>query len=337
MKFYLLIFSFLISTYSFSQEKENQRVHSFIDSTINLLKEKSLYADRVNWKKVKKQAHSLAKNTNDINETFEAIRYAFSSLEDSHGMIRLGKQEFRLEGKDLPKQDSIITAEIMKGPRIVVRKMGDIGYVKVPHMPLISQAQINKYANMLNDSICKLTNLGIKGWVIDLRLNAGGNFRPMLAGLNSILCDISLGSFVNNKGDNIDSFEIRNKQLFLNGKQEVEIKNPCSATCNLPAAVLIGSSTGSSGEVTAIALTSRENTKFFGERTFGFANSTQGFYLDKKNAYFLLTTAQIKNGTRKAFDHWLQPDFTFQYSYNPDIEKDQLVDEAIKWLEKKIQ
>jgi carboxyl-terminal processing protease len=330
MKSSLIIFGLFISLSCFSQEK--QEVKTFVDSALTLLKEKSLYADRVNWKKVKKQSHRLAKNAQTIEESFEAIQYAFSSLKDHHGMMRLGKKEFRLEGEGMPKQDSLITSIIMKGPKIVIRKMGDVGYVKIPHMPLTTQTQIDKYANMLNDSVCRLSNLGVKKWIIDLRLNAGGNFRPMLAGINSLLCDMALGSFVNNKDKMTDSFEISGKQLFINGKQEVSIKNSCVTSCDQPVGVLLGSSTGSSGEVTAIALTSRANTKFFGERTFGFANSTQGFYLAGKKAYFLLTTAQLKNGKGKAFDHWLEPDFKFQHAYNPDVEKDQLVDEALKWL-----
>ncbi|MBD1208285.1 MAG: hypothetical protein H9535_07645 [Ignavibacteria bacterium] len=247
-------------------------------------------------------------------------------------MLRVNKHEFRLTNHHIPKQDSLIVTELSKGPRIVIQRHGEIGYVRIPHMPFVEQTQIDKYANMLNDSVCKVSSVGVKAWIVDLRMNAGGNFRPMLAGIASLLCDGILGGFVNSDGKTSEVFELRNGQLFINDNQEVTVSRIFKQNCQLPMAVLIGSSTGSSGEVTAIVLTGRSTTKFFGQPTFGMANSTQGFYLSNKQIYILLTTAQLKNSKGKKFNNRVLPDQTFKHSIQLNLENDKLVEVAEKWL-----
>lgn len=331
--FLCFLFGVLVSTSNVCAQAPQpaREIAVVLDSMINLLKEKSLYSPRVNWDNVRQQAHVLAAGKENIEQAREAFQFIFSSLQDTHGMLQIGQHAFRVPGNGAPVQDSIIVKELYKGPRIVVKRWGNMGYVRIPHMPMVTQQQIDRYANMLNDSICRMSS-GVKAWIVDLRMNAGGNFRPMVAGIASLLCDGIWGSFIDYHGGVSGVFELRDGQLYLDGKQEAWVTKSCERTCAVPMAVLLGTSTGSSGEVAAVALSGRENTTFFGQPTFGFTNSTQGFFLANKQVYLLITTAQLRNRKGKVFDSRVLPDFSFDYPFQLDLEKDQLINEARNWL-----
>lgn len=310
-------------------------IKKHVDSVLMIMQHQSLYTKKVNWNKVRNTAYSLAKNAGTIEDTYSALVYAFSQLKDYHGQIRIGKSEsFQLKNPAKERQDTNMLKELFSvPPRIVVTKIGDYGYIRVPHMSPLSDSAVNKAATRLKDSICKLNTGVIKGWIVDLRVNVGGNFRPMIGGLALLFCDGLIGHFVNNKGEVNDSWEIRNGQMFVSGRQAAKVQSSCSVNCGLPVAVLIGPSTGSSGEITAISFSSRSNTRFFGERSAGYANSTQGFYVAGKRIYMLLTTALVKNNKGKKFNHFIDPDVKFTSAIQLNKIEDELVLKSVQWLQ----
>lgn len=305
-----------------------------VDSVLLILQQKSLYTKKVNWEKVRKTTYSLLKNPQSIEDTYEALVYAFSQLKDYHGLIRVGKNaEFRLKDPAENRQDTNMLKELFsKPPRIVIAKLGDYGYIRVPHMNPITEEGINKLANRVNDSICKLKSGGIKGFIVDLRVNVGGNFKPMIGGLASLFCDRTLGYFVNNSGKVIDSWKIKGGQMYLGETQAAKTQNSCSIDCSLPVAVLIGPSTGSSGEITAISFTSRPKTRFFGERSAHYANATDGFYVGSKRIYMLLTIALVKNSKGKLYNHFIDPDVRYPSKIQLNKIEDDLVKKSMEWL-----
>lgn len=305
-----------------------------VDSVLLILQQKSLYAKKVNWEKVRKTTYSLLKNPQNIEDTYEALTYAFSQLKDYHGQIRVGKnQTFSLKNPAKERQDTNMLKELFsKPPRIVIAKLGEFGYIRVPHMNPLAEDEINKLASRVSDSICKLNKGVVKGWIVDLRVNVGGNFKPMIGGLASLFCNGTLGYFVNNSDKIDDSWQIKNGQMFLGEIQAAKTQPSCSVDCSLPVAVLIGPSTGSSGEVTAISFTSRPNTRVFGERSVGYANSTQGFYVGGKRIYMLLATALIKNNKGKIFNHFIDPDVLYPSTIQLNKIEDDLVLKSLEWL-----
>ena len=72
-----------------------------------------------------------------------------------------------------------------------------IGYVKVPPCFNVDADKDQHFADTIRKQIRKLdTEKMIKGWVVDLRQNTGGNMWPMLAGLNALMKDGTVGYFV---------------------------------------------------------------------------------------------------------------------------------------------
>ena len=313
-------------------------VKQYIDSSLLIMQQHSLYTKSVNWKKIRSQTYLKAGQAQTINDAYEALTWAFAQLKDYHGMIRIGTNEaFRVKNP-LPdnRQDTVMLSQLFKSPpKVVIAKIGNYGYIRVPHMPQLSETGINKAANDLKDSVCKLNGLGVQGWIVDLRVNVGGNFRQMIGGLAALFCNRQLGTFKDYKGNATESWRVEGGQMFIGNTQGAKVANACEVGCNLPVAVLIGPSTGSSGEITAISFSSRPNTFFFGERTAGYANSTQGFFVGGKSVYMLLTTALASNSKGKLFNHLVEPDVVADAKINLDTITDELVKRVAEWLRQK--
>jgi carboxyl-terminal processing protease len=338
LKISTLAFILSLSSICTTSAQVPDSVKHFIDSTLSVMQRHSLYAKKVNWKKIRQATFTKANHAQTINDTYNALTWAFSQLKDYHGLIRIGNSvPFGLNNPvpDNRKDTNMLKVLFQSPPKIVITKIGNYGYIRVPHMPQLLEASINRAANGLKDSVCKLNSLGVAGWIIDLRVNVGGNFRQMLGGLGPILCSRQLGTFVDKNGNKLESWRIENGQMFVGNTQGAAVLNPCTVDCNLPVAVLIGPSTGSSGEITAISLSSRPNTRFFGERTAGYANSTQGFYVgSNNNIYILLTTALAVNNKGKLFNHFIDPDEVVNAKIDLNQISDDLINHALKWLEK---
>ena len=144
---------------------------------------------------------------------------------------------------------------------------GNIGYIQVPGIQAWG-AKVNEYAQMISDSICALHDRKVKAYIIVLRLNGGGQLAAMLGGLNKILGDNYLGGGVDLAEKETQHFEIRASNFYLNDFQLTHIKNECySDLSKIPAVVLIGPVTRSSGSITAVAFKGRANTYIIGEAT----------------------------------------------------------------------
>ena len=73
----------------------------------------------------------------------------------------------------------------------------NIGYIMVPGFNSANKEIANNFAEKIQNMIKKLdSENNIKGWVVDLRKNTGGNMYPMIAGLGSLVGEGNLGYFV---------------------------------------------------------------------------------------------------------------------------------------------
>ena len=75
-----------------------------------------------------------------------------------------------------------------------------IGYIKISGFSY-TDSLCNAFALRLQQIIKEIDNNNLKGWIIDLRNNTGGNMWPMLLGIGPIIGDGTAGYFVNDKKD----------------------------------------------------------------------------------------------------------------------------------------
>lgn len=315
-----------------AQVVDSIRLH--IDSCLSVLQENSLYANLVNWPQTRAQVFEKAKSATTKSETFEALKIAFNALGDKHAAYYQYDDEYKLSNAELMNRysDSLKTAWT-RGPRIDGKMIGDIAYFSVPFMGANKQEQIDWYANWLYNEVAQLQKQNPKGWIIDLRLNGGGNIRPILTGLAMFFGDGVVSYYINKNGKASDEAAFSKGDFLMDGKIQATIKNKIASIANAKVAVLIGAGTASSGEITAAVFSKRSNTILLGDSTAGLANATNGFVFNNNKNYFLISTACIANRRKKPFPETIQPNLFIRGNdaFN-DISNDTTVKKAIEWL-----
>lgn len=188
------------------------------------------------------------------------------------------------------------------------RRLPDaIGYLQIPGFT--APGQETAYAATGNTSVATIDAPPTCGWVIDLRLDTGGSYSPMVTAFGPILGN---GAFVGWRyGDDRqswvtyedgritdDDYEVSN---YL-GEQTYDLQRPSP-----PVAVLTGPLTASAGEVAALAFVGRPSTRLFGEPTAGLTTANQSFALFD-GAILALSTSAMTDRTGATHPDGIQPD-----------------------------
>lgn len=326
----LLLISF--STTGIAQLPDSIKAH--IDSSLLILKQHSLYADRVNWNDIQQKVYDSATSATTKAETFAALTIAFKTLGDKHAAYYQYDDEYRIDNSELMARysDSIKVAW-SRGPGVISRVINEVAYINIPFMGVNKQQDIDKYANWIYDAVIALQAKKPAAWIIDLRLNGGGNIRPMLTGLAMFFKDGIVSYYIDRDGKATDEAAFSKGDFMIDGAKQATIKNKVAAFKPVKVAVLIGPGTASSGEGVAVVFRQRKNTRLFGERSAGLANATNGFVFNNNNAYFLISTAYIGDKQKKILPESVMPDVLIKGNDAfGDIENDIVVKEALKWL-----
>ncbi len=335
-KLALLVVLLSCSLLSVAQLPDSIKQH--IDTSLNILKHNSLYAKKVDWNKIQQSVHAVAENAKakTKSDTFEALKIAFDALGDKHAAYYQYDHQYRLPNKELEvRQSDSLKAGWKMGARIVNKMIGEVAYVSIPYMGVNKQADIDKYANWVYDAVADLSRKNPKAWIIDLRLNGGGNIRPMLGGLGMFFEDGIVSYYIDRNGKTEDEAAFKNGDFTIDGKVQANIKTKIPAIKPKKIAVLIGPGTGSSGEGVAVVLQQRQDTKLFGTKSAGMANATNGFVFADDKAYFLISVASIGNKSKKVMPEFVMPNVEIKKLESfGNLPEDPTVKAAIAWLAK---
>ncbi|MCR6721820.1 MAG: S41 family peptidase [Chitinophagaceae bacterium] len=281
----------------------------------------------------RKRELDVAKNITDAEAIVIEV---FSQLKDNHGMYGGIDTSYKYKRTSAERFFSPAILEEYKKPRDVKTMMlsGNIAYYKMPAVIVGSDTvQMRYWANRLTDSLCKLEQQLPAAYIIDLRMNNGGNIEPMWQALKGLIGEENKTIMVDAYGkivpEDMDSASLLYRATAIPDRS-------CTFRKNMKVAVLVGPGTASSGEIIAASFTTRKQTRLFGERTIGVANVTQGFILQNKG-YLLLTVAYIASKKKKPMTEGIiQPNEyvkseTDNYTHP---EQDPTVLAALKWLTK---
>ncbi|WP_295672956.1 S41 family peptidase [uncultured Mucilaginibacter sp.] len=309
-------------------------VKTFLDTVITIIHAEALNKDSVNWDTLKKEVFHKAGSARNIKDLVPSIRYIFDKLHDAHGAIiykgiPYGAHKLR------PQYSNELMAQVTKLgiPKLKVRVLNhNYGYVLIPAITADFN-EVNKYAQEIKDSICSIDPKKVKGWIIDLRLNPGGNMWPMLGGIGSLIGDHQAGSFVNNKGETLHTWSIKNGDAYYDTTRLTWTTGKCLAkNKKYKIAVLIGPITQSSGEAIAISLKGRPRTMFFGENTGGYTTANITNIL-KYGCTLLVASSEEADRNNKAYNQFVKPDISIPGGDDfTDIEKDEKLKAALSWL-----
>ena len=325
-----LLTTMVLSGTVFSQKPE---LISVIDSSLQIMKANSVNKSKVDWNLLRKKAFAKAKNAENGYQLGDVFRMILKETNDFHGAIFVGDSTFRWIRKERIISDSIKN-EWKKGVFLQSKILtGNVGYIRVPFMLFEKRAELDKKAQILNDTLCSLLSRNIKGIVLDLRLNGGGAMYPMMLGLKQILGEDQIGSFTS--GD-LDRWLLKNNCFYL----DTMLMNCIVPKCNfsaktIPVAVVMGPATGSSGEFLAISFKGRNNTIFIGEKTAGYITANEGFKIND-TVSILISTSYGKDRKGRIYSQALSPDIYSKDEDNfNDIDHDKKVIRASKWIQAK--
>lgn len=330
-------------------QAEDPAVRGYVDEAVEILRKHALNAGRVDWDAVSAEAHRMAAGARSKPAAYPAIRYLLRSLDDNHSFLQLRPELAAAETQAGSAQPAGAShddgAEVgsraasafarRPGPEFAMleRPVAKIAYAFMPQ-----GMRDDAFATSFQQALGEQHRAGACGWILDLRGNGGGNVWPMVAGLGPLLGDGEHGGSVGPGGRRYVTL-YRDGAAILrepDGKEIVASRvagDPVRLDPLPPVAVLIDRSTGSSGEMIAIAFHGRSQTRSFGERTYGASTSTEGFPLSD-GANLVVATAVMADPAGKIFDAGLTPDESFPApASRPDRADDVVLQRAAAWLE----
>ena len=262
-----------------------------------------IYSGSDEWKSTYEECLKMIENAESYEDTYPAIKKALSVGGGKHSML-------------MTKSESQDTTESYDEVLPTVSLSGDIAVIKLPDFLGTAEAG-RKYAKVAEDFIHENRDK-IKGVVLDLRGNTGGDMGPMATAVSSLLPDGELMYYhyrsydvpVTLKDGVISNAGTGGKSLYPDEKLKV------------PVAILTDGMTASSGEALTLCFRGLENVKTFGAPTAGYT-SVNMLYSLYDGAQMYLTVAFDKARTGEIFK---------ETSIEPDVATDSPLEAALEWL-----
>lgn len=302
-----------------------------LDITLQTMEQNSMYKNEVNWEDFKKMAYRKTHGISDLDALLLTYPDFFKALNDFHGGIQYKSQFITWHaGKPVATPNPAIDSALQSEPKIMARRWGDIVYYRVlgattKNLPYVTQ--------MLSDTLCTVEPATAKGWILDLRLNTGGNVWFNLASLAGLIGNGNIGGFVTSDATINTTHEIRNGKAYGNG-QYYEVPSPRCATpgSSVPVVLLTGPHTASSAEALLLAFKGRDNTLVIGEATAGFVTSNNTYPLGE-DLTLVLATGFMKDKFNHVYRGPIEPDVIIKGGDNfKQLENDLKIIKALAWL-----
>ncbi|MBX0289391.1 S41 family peptidase [Hymenobacter sp. HSC-4F20] len=311
-------------------------VQTFLDKSLTLLETYSLERGSVNWPQLRQAVYQKVQGAQSVRELLPVYPYVFEQLQDDHGWLTYKGKTYKWRNPArTPYANAAVKEALAKKPGVLVKMLpGRIGYVQLPGINAGGSLQaMRDAANVVQDSLCRINPDKAKAWIIDLRLNDGGAMAPMLAGIAPIIGDGYLGGFVDKDGKPDQQWYLKQGNFYLDTMRITTLQNRCPVRrTNQPVAVLLSGLTASSGEIVAISLKGRPNTRFFGEPTYGATTANESYQISG-TAYLTIAGTQETDRNKVVYRPNVAPDVLIPGGDNfTDFRQDAKVAAALKWL-----
>ena len=272
-------------------------------NALSTIDKNGIFAGNDEWKSTYNECLKMIENAKSYDDTYDAIRKALSVGGGKHSML-------------MTKSESQDTTESYDEVLPTVSLDGDIAIIKLPDFLGTAEAG-QKYAKVAEDFIHENRDK-IKGVVLDLRGNTGGDMGPMATAVSSLLPDGELVYYhyrsydvpVTLKNGVVSNAGTGGKSLYPEEK------------LNVPVAILTDDMTASSGEALTLCFRGLENTRTFGAPTAGYT-SVNMLYNMYDGAQMYLTVAFDKARTGEIFK---------ETPIEPDVATGSPLEAALEWL-----
>ena len=307
----LVLIFFLISSCGPRQIKNKEDLRKVTNEILHLVKENSIVKDSINFPEFEAEIANQIDNIQHISEANFVILRIFKTL-NKYGDYH----SFYMNKNDSDQYLSEKAKILMPSSKLI---KNSIGLLVVPTHLSMNKKENSSYADTLRTQIQNMDESHkIKGWIIDLRSNSGGNMWPMIAGLNPLISDGIVGYFVSSKERTPWYSNSKNPQNIPKIENQYKVNNLKNKI-----AILVGEKTASSGEMTAISMIGNKNSKSFDSITSGYTTAN-GNYKLSNGASISLASSYCEDVNKKKYLGNIKPDV--------EVDDDKIFDEAVKWI-----
>jgi C-terminal processing protease CtpA/Prc len=301
----------------------------YVLDALDVMQSRSMRKNIIDWHEFRAAAGEDMRAIYTQLDAYAVIRRALERLGDNHSFFATPEDLQRIPAE--PEQDHCRP----KGQRLTEC----IGYIDVPAFSSFDDAIDGAFAQALQAEMHSLDSDTVRGWVVDLRNNPGGNMWPMLLGLGPLLGNGLLGSFVGPDGDILDWLASPESIACIpRGQTDYALTSENSLRLpdkpytlrhqHPPVAVLTGPRTASSGEGVCVSFRGRPNSLSFGQPTAGLSTANEMISLRDDAALFLAVSVMADRNGRH-YGAAIVPDRTV--SPEP-LAVDPIKHAAVEWL-----
>ena len=326
MKKSLFLIAFVFAAQLTFAQAMPDSVKTYVVQALDIMKKNSINKYKVDWETLYAQTLEAAKDAKTIRGTYPAINKAVAKVRDGHSRF-LPKEVFdahnvgyRSTGQKLP----------VPSGHMIDNKYA---FILVPGFGSFDKEEQLLYADSLQMIIQKLDTSNPKGWIIDIRLNDGGNLHPMLAGLAPILGEGQyLGWQSADSTVRYDSIQNGVIQEISGAKHSIATRYIIKNT-KAPVSILVSNRTASSAEMVAGAFIGRPRTKLIGTYTGGLTTNNELYKLSD-GSYLNLTVSNMVDRTGKIYSKGIKPDVELNLTKNAITNGYLYISAAIKHIDK---
>ena len=280
---------------------------------IDIAEANSINRLTINWDTLQKEVFEVFA---DSGSRRDAISRFLTLLGDNHSLYLQADGTF-IGADEREIFCSLDNVTISESP-------DDYGYVKVSGFGG-STEEGNEFASAIQDSIAAGAATQPSKWVVDLTENTGGNMYPMIAGLGPFFGNGILGYFIDPLGEETAWGYINGSSWVVNAGVTLNtVTDPFQFEIQPKVAVIIDSSTASSGEATLISFIGRPDTRIFGLASCGLSTANAGFSISNGDQ-LILTVSDMADRSKNVYGVQVNPDETFDDSAS-------LKERVIEWL-----
>lgn len=268
-----LLIALLLSTTLISCS-DNSSERGFVEKAVEIMDNYGLFATGTSWENAK--AEALASNPESFEEAQVVVRKALS--------VAGGKHSHLIVNNPSETSQTSQPAQPAAMPTIALRDDG-ILVIQLPQFSGTGEESI-QYAQRVLDAIPS----ELRGVVIDLRDNRGGNMYPMLAAVHRFFPE-----------ENLFDFHLKDYSYTVTVSSVtdyVKIKKMDYISC--PVAILINNHTASSGEMVLLAFRGLNKVRTFGTNSAGYTTGNSTYDLPH-NSKLVLTTSSVITRTGEEF------------------------------------
>lgn len=269
----------------------------YVDTAIAFM-ENGIYANGEEWIGAKEKAKEAAKSCSSYEETYPIIQEALTVAGGKHSAINTVEEIHNVvENQTMPE----------------VRFEDGIIYILIPPYSADSK-ESQKYIDSVLPAIEHYSGQ-IKGAIIDLRDNVGGDMRPMIGAVTPFLPDGMLMGF--SVANNVQEVSLKDGELNVSGSITKVGKIEKIA---VPVAILQNEWTASSGEATLLCFKGLDNVKTFGTDSAGYCSANMVKYLYDGANIQLTIGKDVDRNNNEYCDEGIVPDVATDTPYEDAME-----------------